>query len=75
MEGQYEAPVRLDDDSYYFWHPGTETFLGKSTGLKSKIIGTPMAVNLWAAFLRSTTRARTAAAPCGAKKCRAVGGG
>ena len=47
METKYVTPVELGDDSYHFWHPGTETFLGKTQGLRSTIIGTPMAANPW----------------------------
>lgn len=40
-------PTMLSDESYYFWHPVTETFLGQATDLASKIIGTPVAANFW----------------------------
>lgn len=39
-----ETLVELYDDAYYFWHPGTETFLADGTGY---IIGTPTAARHW----------------------------
>ena len=40
-----ETFVELYDDAYYFWHPGTETFL--SEGPEYCIIGTPTAAHHW----------------------------
>ena len=40
-----ETFVELHDDAYYFWHPGTETFL--SEGAENYIIGTPTAAHHW----------------------------
>ena len=40
-----ETLVELYDDAYYFWHPGTETFM--SEGPDHRIIGTPTAAHYW----------------------------
>ena len=39
-----EILVELYDDAYYFWHPGTETFMSEAG---HRIIGTPTAVHHW----------------------------
>ena len=40
-----ETFVELHDDAYYFWHPGTETFM--SEGPDRCIIGTSTAAHHW----------------------------
>ena len=40
-----ETLVELYDDAYYFWHPGTETFL--SEGPEYLTFGSPTAVHPW----------------------------
>ena len=42
-----ETLVELYDDAYYFWHPGTETFLAHSPDPEYHIIGTPTAAQAW----------------------------
>lgn len=40
-----ETLVELYDDAYYFWHPGTETFL--NTDSNRRIVGTRVASQHW----------------------------
>ena len=40
-----ETLVELYDDAYYFWHPGTETFMSEDPD--HHIIGTPTAAHYW----------------------------
>ena len=40
-----ETLVELYDDAYYFWHPGSETFL--TPGPEYHVIGSPTAVKHW----------------------------